>query len=191
MSQPEMNQPHLNVIEPELYPGEKIQWIGNSSTRAIFLHKTPTILFGIVFAIAPFVTKIEGPLYSFKHLLSLGAFVFFAVISIRIIYYSVLQIISARTTVYAVTDRRIIEVVQTFNRHVDSIKPSFINIIEHKVHRDGTGTVLFRKDDFYLGEASGIHKTGFRGIQNASEAIKALNELQYHALPKADINQDK
>ena len=91
---------------------------------------------------------------------------------------ALLDVLAVGRTAYAITDRRILVVRLFPGKHVQSIMPDTINIVEHKLGTNGCGSVFFRENDVHGLDASGTQKLGFRGISDVVGAIHALNQLR-------------
>lgn len=173
-----MSPSAYNVITPELLDGEQMRWVGAPSLSAAFLHNVNKIVFGCLFAFAPVFFGGMQSANSYSTLYRLATVAIFFIIGGKIVYGSVLNVLLTFRTVYAVTDQRIIIVENIFRKRVIILDPKTINTLEYKSNGSGNGTVLFRLDNFNGLDASGVQKSGFRGVPDVLGAVEALNQLR-------------
>ena len=167
-----------SAVVSELHHGEQVRWVGIPSPSFILVHNLTKIMFGFLFTFAPMLSTENGYLDTRKYLYQIAIALIFFAIGLKVVIGSLLEILSASKTIYAVTDRRIIIIRNLYVKKVISIKPEMINAMEYNIRKNGRGTVLFRFDEFNGLDASGTQKSGFRGVSNVLGAVEALNLLR-------------
>ena len=155
------------MIAPNLAPGEEPYWVGASSLRAMIQQNAFPFAFGLFFASTPW----------FARPTNVFAVIVFSLVGLVGVCRALTEIVATGRTAYAITDQRILVVRKLYRLRVKSWLPHSINVTEKKVRADGSGSVVFRLEEFNGLDASGIYKIGLYGIPEAEAAYGALMRL--------------
>jgi hypothetical protein len=141
--------------QSELQSGESLYWTGTANPARAAVTALPAAIFGIPFAgFALF--WINGAYHASSQIskrpdaLSKGFTVFplfglpFLVIGLGIVLAPLWAYLKGRSTVYAVTNQRVMVITGGGNRSVKSYTPADIVFVEHRERPDGSGDVLIR-----------------------------------------------
>jgi PH (Pleckstrin Homology) domain-containing protein len=141
--------------QSELQSGESLFWTGTADPARAALSALPAMIFGIPFAgFALF--WINGAYQATSHIsksadaFSKGFAVFpifglpFLAIGLGIVSSPLWAYLKGRSTVYAVTNQRVMVITGSGTRSVKSFTPADIVFVEHRERPDGSGDVLIR-----------------------------------------------
>lgn len=175
----------LDIAKAEMTPGEELLWAETSlpgnARRRIF----PISLLGWVFLLLSLAWVSRAATASIG-LLVLGIpFVFggLALASAPWWWPNV-----TRRTVYAISDQRLLIIRDFSKRKVTSYGPEDIDVVERRERRDGSGDVIFRREetqklkhhhDPHGKRRVGMREVGFFGVpdvRRVEEAIWALKQ---------------
>jgi hypothetical protein len=141
--------------QSELQPGESLNWTGVANPVRAAFAALPAALFGIPFAgFAAFwiTTAYHGTHAMHKSGNAFtGAFNFFPLfgvpfllIGLGIILAPLWAYLKGQSTVYAVTNQRVMVISGSGTRSVKSCTPADIVSVDHRERSDGSGDVLIR-----------------------------------------------
>jgi hypothetical protein len=142
--------------QSELQPGESLYWTGVADPARAAVSALPAALFGIPFA--GFAAFWINAAYHGTHAFHksggnsfTGAFSFFPLfavpfllIGLGIILAPLWAYLSGRTTVYAVTNQRVMVISGSSTRSVKSCTPADIVSVDHLERADGSGDIIIR-----------------------------------------------
>lgn len=142
--------------QSELQSGESLYWTGVADPRRAALTALPAALFGIPFA--GFALFWMSMAYRGTHTMShsssnaftRGFSIFpmfglpFLLIGLAVVLAPLWAYLKGRSTVYAVTNQRVMVISGGNNRSVKSYTPADIVSVEHCERPDGCGDVLIR-----------------------------------------------
>lgn len=145
-----MNQADAQMIaQNELQSGESLLWTGVPDPARASRAALLPALFGIPFA--GFALFWIAGAYRGAHIASRGNSVFgffplfglpFLLIGLAIVFSPLWAYLRALSTVYAVTNQRVLIISGTRNRSVKSCTPADIGSIEHQERPDGSGDII-------------------------------------------------
>jgi hypothetical protein len=141
--------------QSELQPGESLYWTGVADPARAAVAALPAALFGIPFA--GFAAFWINAAYHDTHAMNksgnsfTGAFsifplfgVPFLLVGLSIILAPLWAYLSGRTTVYAVTNQRVMVISGSSTRSVKSCTPADIVSVDHRERSDGSGDIIIR-----------------------------------------------
>ena len=140
--------------QSELQSGESLYWTGTANPGRAALSSLPAAVFGIPFAgFALFWMSTAFHATSAMHKSSSNGFtnsfrVFpffglpFLLVGLGIVLAPLWAYLKGRTTVYAVTNQRVMVISGGNNRSVKSYTPSDIVGVEHRERPDGSGDIV-------------------------------------------------
>ncbi|MBN1284050.1 MAG: hypothetical protein JXB47_01485 [Anaerolineae bacterium] len=175
------------VAEAELRRDERLLWVGQPNPLRIALKSLPQLLFGILWmAVIIFMISAIGGFGSvgggFFSIFSLVLFIF-AIVGLGMLASPLWSYFKAMRTVYAVTDRRIMMIEQTFSTSVKSYGEDNLEFVERRMRSDHDGDVIFTREHrtSRTRSSSGFYRTrhytvdvGFFGIPDAREVEQLL-----------------
>jgi Bacterial PH domain len=183
--------------QSELQPGESLYWTGTADPRRAAFAALPASLFGIPFAgFALF--WINGAYRGTQHLAKSGdsfthAFSFFPLfgvpfllIGLGVILAPLWVYLKGLSTVYAVTNQRVMIITGGSSRSVKSCTPADIASVEHRERPDGSGDVLIRTTAQTRTNNSVSQVTlGLFGVSNVKEVARQVMNLHAQQRPAA------
>jgi hypothetical protein len=141
--------------QSELQPGESLYWTGVADPARAAAAALPAALFGIPFA--GFAAFWINAAYHGTHAMNksgnsfTGAFSFFPLfgvpfllVGLGIILAPLWAYLGGRTTVYAVTNQRVMVISGSSTRSVKSCTPADIVSVDHLERADGSGDIIIR-----------------------------------------------
>lgn len=141
--------------QSELQPGESLYWTGVADPARAAAAALPAALFGIPFA--GFAAFWINAAYHGTHAMNksgnsfTGAFIFFPLfgvpfllVGLGIILAPLWAYLGGRTTVYAVTNQRVMVISGSSTRSVKSCTPADIVSVDHLERADGSGDIIIR-----------------------------------------------
>jgi hypothetical protein len=157
--------------QSELQSGESLYWTGTADPRRAAIATLPATLFGVPFALFAFfwITQAyhatNAMSKSSSNAFTNGFRVFplfglpFLLIGLLIILAPLGAFLKGASTVYAVTNQRVMIVTGGSTRSVKSITPADIVSIDHRERPDGSGDIV-------------IQTTGITRTNNSTSQIK-------------------
>lgn len=175
--------------QSELQSGESIYWTGTADPARAAITALPAALFGIPFAgFALF--WINGAYQASSHISknsnsfakSFAVFPLFGLpflaIGLGIVLAPLWAYLKGRSTVYAVTNQRVMVITGSGNRSVKSFTPNDIAGVEHRERPDGSGDVLIRTNAIMRTNNSMSQMTiGLFGVANVKEVAQQVMNL--------------
>jgi hypothetical protein len=188
----------LTLAEAEMADGETLIWADISAPGAARRRVLPLSLLGwlLLFLGLIWMVKAAGASVS---LLILGAPFLLSALALALLPW--IWPLITRHTVYALSDRRLLAIQAWPKRRVTSYGPDDIDVVERRDYKDGTGDVVFRREeqrkrghphDPHTNRRVSERPVGFFGIPEARRvetAIWALKERR--ALPTSWQNRPK
>ena len=157
--------------QSELQSGESLYWTGTADPGRAALTALPASIFGIPFAgfalfwISQAYHATSAMSKSSQNAFTKGFTVFplfgvpFLLIGLGIILAPLWAFLKGRSTVYAVTNQRVMIITGGSTRSVKSIMPADIVSIDHRERPDGSGDIV-------------IQTTGMTRTNNSTSQIK-------------------
>lgn len=174
-----------NLVDQELEPGERVQWMESPIPRMFtvasivpFLFSIPWTAFALFwiygasgFKVPDFSEGIDPfPLFGVP----------FVLIGIGMFLSPVFSYRSAKKTVYAITEKRGIMIKSGFSKTIRSFRPDELGEIYRREKKDGTGDVILGKEEKYNTKGRPyIHEFGFMSVEKPKEVeamMRALHE---------------
>ncbi len=131
--------------------GEVVRWTGRPSAERVAARLRAILVFGVpllalpVLAVAGFIIRfsLQGRLLVALSLLVLTApaWLFLALVGHRLVMRPLRSAWDAGRTIHAVTDRRLVTIVEGRSRRIESVWPAMILSIDRKDKRDGFGNL--------------------------------------------------
>jgi hypothetical protein len=140
--------------QSELQSGESLSWTGTADPRRAALASLPAAIFGVPFAgFALFwisvASRATHAVSKSPHNSFVGGFsvfplfgVPFLLIGMTMVLAPLWALLKAKSTVYAVTNRRVMVISGSKNRSVKSFTPADILSVEHRERPDGSGDIV-------------------------------------------------
>lgn len=183
--------------QSELLPGESLCWTGTADPRRAALAALPAGLFGIPFAgFALF--WINGAYRGTQHLAKSGdsfthAFSFFPLFGIPFLLVGLGVILTplwvylkGLSTVYAVTNQRVMIITGGNTRSVKSVTPSDIVSVDHRERPDGSGdVVILTTAQTRTNNSVSQVKVGLFGVSDVKEVARQIMNLHTQQHPAA------
>lgn len=176
--------------QSELQPGESLYWTGVADPGRAALTAIPAALFGIPFAgFALFWMSAAYRGTSAIHKSANNGFtgVFslfplfglpFLLIGLGIVFAPLWAYLKGLSTVYAVTNQRVLIISGNASRSVKSCTPADIVSVDHRERPDGTGDVLIRTNAQIRTNNSVSQVTlGLYGVSNVKEVAQQVRNL--------------
>jgi hypothetical protein len=175
--------------QSELQPGESLNWTGVADPARAAVTALPAALFGIPFA--GFAAFWINTAYHGTHAMNksgnsfAGAFslfplfgIPFLLVGLGIILAPLWAYLKGRTTVYAVTNQRVMIISGSGTRSVKSCTPADIVSVDHRERADGSGDVLIRTNAVTRTNNSLSQVTvGLFGVSNVKEVARQVMNL--------------
>jgi hypothetical protein len=174
------------IAQAELQPGESLQWSGIADPVRAALSALPALIVGIPFAGFAFfwitmayrgthaISKSSNAIargFSFFPLFGLP----FLLIGLSVVFSPLLAYRKGLKTVYAVTNKRVLVIVDGRTRTVRSCTPADIVSVDHRERAGGTGDVIIRTNSIMQTRNSPM-TISLLGVSNVKEVARlALN----------------
>jgi len=186
----------LSIAKAEMIDGETLIWADVSSVRNARRRTLPLSVLGWLFLILVFAWIAKAAIASFWLLImGLPFLVLAAALALLPWWWPSVM----RHLVYAISDRRLLIIQNWPKRRVTSYGPEDIDVIERRDHRDGSGDLIFRREEHRKNRHHHDHPNkrrvserpiGFFGIPDVrklEEAVWALKNQRHLAdsLPPA------
>jgi hypothetical protein len=162
----------LEVVRRELHRDERLIWAGRAGAAALARSKLGKGFLGGALVVGAFpvtlLLKGDVPLAKGQNTLQLmplvlplvGAFLLGLLLALEPLWAAY----RARTTVYAISDRRLLIVNLFPLRQAQSFPPETLNTLECTDRADGSGDLLFRKIVTGSGRSRQTKRFGFFGL---------------------------
>ena len=183
----------LSIARAEMAEGEGLIWAETSSAASARRRAFPISLLGWLFLVLALAWMAKAAIASFW-LLIMGLPFLFAALALALLPWWWPNV--TRHTVYAISDRRLL-IVQTWpRRRVTSYGPDDIDVVERQERRDGSGDLIFRREEYrklrhhhdpQSKRRVGERAIGFFGVPDVrrlEEAVWALKQRQNLSSPK-------
>jgi hypothetical protein len=175
--------------QSELQPGESLYWTGVADPARAAMAALPAALFGIPFA--GFAAFWINAAYHGTHAMHksansfTGAFSFFPLfgvpfflVGLGIILAPLWAYLNGRSTVYAVTNQRVMVISGGSTRSVKSCTPADIVSVDYRERPDGSGDIAIRTTAQTRSNNSVSQVTvGLCGVPNVKEVARQVMNL--------------
>jgi len=175
--------------QSELQSGESIYWTGTADPARAALSALPAMIFGIPFAgFALF--WINGAYQASSHISkspnafakSFSVFPIFGLpflfVGLGIVLAPLWAYLKGRSTVYAVTNQRVMVISGNGTRSVKSLTPADIVSVDHRERPDGSGDVVICTNGILRSNNSTSQvKVALLGIPNVKEVAQQVMAL--------------
>jgi hypothetical protein len=175
--------------QSELQSGESLYWTGVADPPRAAISALPAALFGIPFA--GFALFWINAAYHGTHSMNrssnsfTGAFSFFPLfgvpfflVGLGIILAPLWAYLKGRSTVYAVTNQRVMVISGGSTRSVKSCTPADIVSVEHVERADGSGDIIIRTNALTRSNNSVSQATvSLCGVANVKEVARQVMNL--------------
>ena len=177
------------AVERELASGEHLIWFDRPRPWALARRDLPKSLFGIPFT-AFAIFWVSAAYFGTSHAKESGPFEFFPLfgvpfiaVGLGLLLSPLWSVLKARSTIYAITDERLMIIEGLRIRRVTSYTSADIQQIERTERRDGSGDVVFRRE-LPLGRRNSISfgsfnatRIGFFGVADARRVETSVRQL--------------
>lgn len=163
------------MIEPELQDGEDVVWLDRPNPLHAARPKISRGIFGVVF-------------FAFALFWTLGVMAesgAFGVVGLPFVVAGAWMMSApwqayrrARATVYAITDRRALIVVNWPRHSARRFEPRQIAPPDVRDHGDGTGDVYFYVEQVRTGRGRHTRRRGFLGVAEPHRVADALHRIR-------------
>lgn len=176
--------------QSELQGGESLVWSGAADPSRSAMSALPAALFGIPFAAVAFSMMSKAyrgtnNLANHHNTLASGFSAFplfglpFLLIGIGVALSPLWVYLKGRSSVYAVTNRRVMLITGTSSRSVKSINPTDIAGVNYRERPDGRGDVLIRTNSVVRTNNGTTQITvGLYGVPNVKEVAGLVMKLR-------------
>jgi Bacterial PH domain len=175
--------------QSELQSGESIYWTGTADPARAALSALPAALFGIPFA-GFSLFWINGAYQASSHIskspnaFAKGFSVFplfglpFLFVGLGIVLAPLWAYLKGRSTVYAVTNQRVMVISGNGTRSVKSLTPADIVSVDHRERPDGSGDVVICTSGILrTNNSTSQVKVALLGIPNVKEVAQQVMAL--------------
>ncbi len=181
---PKMSNP-LEVAKAEMTLGEALLWAETSLSRNASRRSLPISILGWILLLLSLAWITKAAITS-TALLFIG--LPFIILGAGLASTPWWWPVMAKRTVYAISDQRLLIIRHLWNRKVTSYGPEDIDAVERRERRDGSGDVIFRREeikklnhhhDRHGKRRVGEREVGFFGVpevRRVEEAIWALKQ---------------
>ena len=178
----------MAIAEGQLWPDETVTWAGYPNPMALARRDASKSWVGIqITAVAIFFTwrvsrTIEHTSSPFQLYIHLCSLMFFA-IGLSTLLQPLRSALKARSTVYAITNRRALIISGTRSRSVDWFDPADLANLECKQRRDGSGDIILHRTITTAWRSRSSRRSdlmpavGFFGVPEVRRVEEALGEL--------------
>ncbi|MEZ5933748.1 MAG: hypothetical protein R3F54_17710 [Alphaproteobacteria bacterium] len=187
----------LTLARAEMAAGERLIWADTSLPGNARRRVLPVSILGWLFLLLSLAWMAKAAIASFW-LLIMGLPFLLAAAAIAGLPWWWPTI--TRHTVYAISDRRLLIIQSWPRRKVRSYGPDDIDVVERREKRDGSGDIVFRREEYrklrHHHDPQGKRRTGEREIgffgvpdvKTLEEAIWALKEKRSIMVDEGDGN---
>ena len=178
--------------QSELQPGESLYWTGTANPARAAISALPAALFGIPFA--GFALFWISQAFRATHMMPKdsqnpfmnGFRVFplfglpFLLVGLGIVLAPLWAFLKAGSTVYAVTNQRVMIISGSNNRSVKSLTPADILGVQHNERPDGSGDILILTNGITRGNNNlttqvNISLSGVPNVKQVAQQVLALH----------------
>lgn len=191
----------LEIAQAEMVSGEALVWAETSLPKNARRRSVPISLLGWIFLVLSFAWMTKAAPTSIW-LLVMGLPFLLGGLGLALMPWW--WPIYTRRTVYAISDRRLLIVRDLLKRRVTSYGPEDIDVVERRERRDGSGDIIFRREEIRKlkhhhdpqgKRRVGEREVGFFGVPEVrlvEEAVLALKQKGDRSVVKrADNEQDQ
>jgi len=184
--------------QSELQSGESLYWTGVADPRRAALMALPASLFGIPFAgfalfwISSAYHATSTMTRSSNNSFTKGFAVFplfglpFLIIGLGVILAPLWAYLKGLSTVYAVTNQRVMLITGGNTRSVKSVTPADIVSVDHRERPDGSGDiVILTTAQTRTNNSVSQVKVGLFGVPNVREVARQVMNLHTQQRPAA------
>ena len=172
------------VVERELRVGEEIKWVGRPKTRRVLLQASIFIIFFAVLGGWFIYFGINGlcnirfmPARNSERPFFWLACILMLLAGLGLLYLSGRSLRGCTRIIYVITNERAILVFTP--KKVESFGPSKLTNIRKRLHRDGTGDLLFAKNIYYGKGGWQETEYGFGDIEEVDKVESLLRSVAY------------
>jgi hypothetical protein len=187
----------LGAAEKELAPGEKLAWAGRPRASALARRASPGFFIGIPFTAFSLFWVAGAYTATQRDGHDVGPFVFFPLFGLIFVAVGLFMLLSplramarARSTIYAITDQRLLIIEGGSSRRVTSFTAGDIQQIERTERPDGSGDVVFRREipatrrnSISFNGNWGATRIGFFGVSDVRRVEAAVRDFARKNLP--------
>jgi len=175
----------LVIAQREMRPGEKLIWAERPRPGAVARGGLTASLFGIPFlGFALFWTFMasgairQGGFGLFFPLFGLP----FIAVGIGLVGTPLWAARRARSTIYAITDQRLLIMQTGSTNEVQSYGPEDLDSLDRRERPDGSGDIIFRNENLVRRGRNGTYVTnnriGFFGVPEVRQVEQAIRKLE-------------
>ena len=183
--------------QSELESGESLSWAGTADPGRSALGALPVAFFGIPFAgFALFwmsqAFRATAIMNKSAHNAFTSGFAIFPLFGIPFLFIGLAIVLApfrvflkAKSTVYAVTNRRVMVITGSKSRSVKSYTPADIASVEHRERPDGSGDIVLMTNTLQrAGNNMAMPmKVALCGVPNVKQVAEQVMALHAHAQP--------
>lgn len=185
----------LAIARAELAHGERLIWAETSSAASARRRVLPVSLLGWLFLVLTFAWMAKAAIASFWFLILSLPFLL-AALALALLPWWWPNV--TRLTIYAISDQRLLIIRTWPSRRVTSYGPDDIDVVERKEGKDGSGDLIFRREEHrklrHHHDPQGKRRVGERAIgffgvpdvRRLEEAVWALKQKRSVGLADAD-----
>ncbi len=198
----------LAIARAEMVEGERLIWAETSLPSSARRRVLPVSLLGWLFLVLTFAWLAKAAIASFW-LLIMGLPFMLAALALSFLPWWWPSV--TRHTIYAISDRRLLIIQNWPRRRVTSYGPGDIDVVERHERKDGSGDLIFRREEHqklrHHHDPQGKRRVGERAIgffgvpdvRRLEEAVWALKQQRSFDLEmnaarsshRADGNPDR
>lgn len=187
-------------VQAELMADEELLWVGRPDPMRYALRNLGVLASGVFFVLVLVfiynmsVSNFMGGGFNMR---GFGSFfglimIFMLGASLWTISAPVRQYFMATRTLYGITDRRVLIISGFPSRSTQSFSPDQMQFVNIRVHPNGTGDVIFRRDQhirprrrntIQMGDQTYTVETGFFGVHNPREVEAIMLETFMRSKP--------
>lgn len=180
----------LDLARAEMMPGESLIWAETPLAKNARWRSIPISILGWLFLLLALAWVSKAAVQAFGLLLIGLPFVIASLVLAAAPWWWPIYM---KRTVYAISDRRLLIIRDLLKRKVTSYGPADIDVVERRERRDGSGDVIFRREEIkklkhhhdpYGKRRVGEREVGFFGVpdvRKVEEVILALKNRGHQA----------
>ena len=186
------------IAQSELQPGESLYWTGAADPRRAALMALPASLFGIPFAgfalfwVSSAYHATSAMSKSSNNSFTKGFAVFplfglpFLLIGLGVILAPLWAYLKGLSTVYAVTNQRVMIISGGNSRTVKSVTPADIVSVDHRERPDGSGDIaILTTAQTRTNNSVSQVKVALVGVPNVKDVARQVMNLHTQQRPAA------
>lgn len=175
----------LSIARSEMVEGERLIWAETSLAASARRRVLPVSLLGWLFLVLTLAWLAKAAIASFW-LLVMGLPFLLAALALSLLPWWWPSV--TRHTIYAISDRRLLIIQNWLRRRVTSYGPEDIDVVERQERKDGSGDLVFRREEHrrlrHHHDPQGKRRVGERAIgffgvpdvRRLEEAVWALKQ---------------